>query len=113
MIMIIQVFFYKMSLMFPTFFYEADYYNDYYFASPWFLDYNICEGDFCLEKEVWVDTKTETKVPNTELVLYDDDYNQVGMAGLMAECAPGQIYPAEHWRQYEDLYLPTIPSLMP
>jgi len=71
--------------------YDYDYsdYYDYYFASPWFLDYNICEGDFCMEKTMWVDSDMQTKVPNTELVLHNEHYYQVGTEGLMTECAPG------------------------
>lgn len=67
----------------------TDYYDNY-FTSPWFLDYNICEGDFCMEKKMWVDVEKKTKVPNTELMLYDDyDYNLVGSEGVLSECAPG------------------------
>ena len=38
---------------------------------------------------MWVDTDTQTAVPNTKLVLHDDDYYQVGTEGVMSECAPG------------------------
>ena len=86
--MTIQVFFLRNFPDFSFNFYCTDYY-DYYFDSPWFLDYNICEGDFCMEKKLWVETDSQTKVPNTQLVLHDDDYYQVGIEGVMSECAPG------------------------
>ena len=39
---------------------------------------------------MWVETETKTKVPNTALLLSDDqDYYQVGTEGILTECAPG------------------------
>ena len=57
--------------------------------APWFLDYYMCEGDFCMEKTLWVEVDIQTEVPNTELVLHDEHYYQVGTEGAMAECATG------------------------
>ena len=42
-----------------------------------------------MEKTMWVDSDMQTKVPNTELVLHNEHYYQVGTEGLMTECAPG------------------------
>ena len=38
---------------------------------------------------MWVETKRRTEVPNTALLLSDEDYHQVGTEGILTECAPG------------------------
>ena len=66
-----------------------DYY-DYYFDSDYFMDYFTCDGDFCMESEMWVESDEQTPVSNTELIIHeDDDYYNVGTQGILAECAPG------------------------
>jgi len=43
-----------------------------------------------MEKEMWVESDKQTAVPNTELIVKeDDDWYSVGTEGILAECAPG------------------------
>ena len=54
------------------------------------MDYFTCDGDFCMESEMWVESDEQTPVSNTELIIHeDDDYYNVGTEGILAECAPG------------------------
>merc|ERR1711936_1406586 len=73
---------------------DYDYYYDYdysdYYDSDYFLDYYTCQDDFCMEKEMWVETKKKIPVPNTELIIHDsEDSHYVETAGVLAECVPG------------------------
>merc|ERR1719250_600760 len=51
-------------------------------------DYEVCEGDACMYKYVFLWLEKTVQVPNRSATYAESDYFDVNIVGLLADCAP-------------------------
>merc|ERR1712013_341676 len=51
-------------------------------------DYEVCEGDACMYKYVFLWLEKTVQVPNRSVTYAESDYFDVNTVGLLADCAP-------------------------
>merc|ERR1712013_390883 len=51
-------------------------------------DYEVCEGDACMYKYVFLWLEKTVQVPNRSVTYAESDYFDVNIVGLLADCAP-------------------------
>ena len=51
-------------------------------------DYEVCEGDACIYKYIYLWVEKTVQVPNRSVTYTESDYFDVNIVGLLADCAP-------------------------